>query len=170
MIVYLTGIPGAGKSTVGRRLGKILHQSFLDYDNETPRSWQDSMQHGEFVPDDVIKSFFPIFIEKAKKLHEKGDIIVAVTVVFPEQIEQIRASADQVYIFRLQADQQTFLQRVSQRSHFFGANLLKEAFRSNRFDMQYDCILVDASKPLEEVVASCLQHIKAFVGNPHLPA
>ena len=32
--VVLVGLPGAGKSTVGRALAKQLHRPFLDFDNE----------------------------------------------------------------------------------------------------------------------------------------
>ena len=32
--IYLVGMPGAGKTTVGRQLAKRMHRSFVDADHE----------------------------------------------------------------------------------------------------------------------------------------
>ena len=32
-LIYLVGMPGAGKTLIGRKLGSLLHRTFLDFDN-----------------------------------------------------------------------------------------------------------------------------------------
>ena len=41
--IYFFGMPGAGKSTAGRRLAKILHKDFYDVDNEIKKTLKKSI-------------------------------------------------------------------------------------------------------------------------------
>lgn len=51
MVIFIHGLPGSGKSTLGLRLAYDLQWSFLEMDDYISASMKEKMQSGELISD-----------------------------------------------------------------------------------------------------------------------
>ena len=114
----------------------------------------------DFVPDEMVKSFFPIFVEKIKHLHKNGNLVVAVTLGFQKQVQLLQSITNDFYFLCLKTDKKILIERIRNRKgHFFSTQLLEQTFDS-KYNISYPCITIDASGTLDEVINLCLERIK----------
>ena len=99
--IVLTGMPGSGKSTVGKMLAESLQMEFVDTDEVFAED--NGTDPGEFIRKNGEKEFRKLEKEAVIKASAKGGRVIATgggVVMDSENIEYLRLNGDIVYIHR----------------------------------------------------------------------
>ncbi len=109
--IVLVGLPGAGKSTVGKLLGDKLQKSFLDFDAEIER--RQGMPIAQIFGEQGEQGFRLLEKKLTMELQDLGNMVIAPGggwITDPETVALIRPPALMVYL-RLRPE--TALRRLS---------------------------------------------------------
>lgn len=168
--VVLVGLMGAGKTTVGRRLAKVIGRSFVDSDAEIELAAGCSISdifaiHGESI-------FRDLELRVISRLLEKPNIVLATGggAWMQEKVRaQIKGRAISVW---LRADLDVLLDRVERRNHRpLLENGDKRAILQRLMDERYpvyghaDLVVDSGLGPHEEVVEKVVDSLILHTGD-----
>lgn len=131
-VIYIMGVAGSGKSTIGRRLSEAIGVPFFDGDDFHPQTNIDKMASGQALNDEDRKAWLESIINFVKKQLPKNSLIIACSAlkqIYREQLEKgIENQTQWVY---LKGDYNLIFQRMQQRKdHFMPSNLLTSQFET----------------------------------------
>ena len=169
--IVLIGLMGAGKTTIGRRLAKVIGRDFIDSDAEIEEAAACSISdiftlHGESI-------FRDLEARVIKRLLEQPNLVIATgggAWMQPAVREMIKADALSLW---LKADLDTLVDRVEKRHH---RPLLEQGDKREILDElmkqrypvygEADLTIQSGSGPHEQVVDTIVdtlkQHIEAL--------
>jgi len=161
--VYLLGLPGSGKSTIGRHLSELLNYPFFDLDTQIEK------EEGISIPDIFKKKgekyFRNLEAKKLKEISEEKRFILAVgggTPCFHSNIELINKTGTSVYL-KVSIDEiVSRLEKQKNRPIFNNSENLKDQvlqLLSNRdkFYKQAKIIIESDNVSAEEVLTALEQ-------------
>lgn len=166
--VVLVGLMGAGKSTVGRRLAKVIGRRFVDSDQEIELAAGCGVSdifaiHGEQIFRDLEKRVI-------ERLLDEKDIVLATGGGAWMQPPIRKAVGQKAVSVWLRADLDTLVERVEKRNH---RPLLetgdKRAILDKLMQERYkvykkaDLVVDSGNGPHEEVVNDIVKTLKIFV-------
>ena len=129
-VIYVMGVSGSGKSTVGKQLGAAIGIAFHDGDDFHPQANIDKMSCGEALQDEDRWGWLEAINAFAKKSLVKNSLIIACSAlkeVYREKLmNEIERQCTWVY---LQGSLERISKRIQSRSeHFFSPTLLQSQF------------------------------------------
>lgn len=159
-IVYIMGVSGSGKTTIGQKLSGASGIPFFDADDFHPPANKEKMKAGHPLNDDDRKDWLVRINELAKdQSQQKGAIIACSALkekyryVLSEKIET------PVHWVLLQGDFGLIQKRMEARKgHYMPPSLLQSQFET--LEPPANAIVVNIENDPEEIVADILRQIK----------
>ena len=150
--VVLMGVAGSGKSAVGKEVAARLSWLFLDADDFHPAANIAKMKQGIPLNDqDRIPWLKTLHDELEHQLAENRSVILGCSALKESYRHLLSEHISPLSFVLLDVDEETISQRLQQRSaHFFPKNLMQSQFAA--LEKPKDAIIIDARKPLSEVV------------------
>lgn len=155
MIVFITGLPGTGKSTIGKMLAKHLGWQFLDMDDALPEEHRAYNRRGLVIPPHLLDAFIPKFFEHIEEMSEDGDIVVSCVLAKKEYVDLLEDMFPERRAVYLYADFPVLLERTKRKDHFFNEKLLESVYGS-AVAVVPPFPRVNAEKSVDEVFRDCL--------------
>lgn len=151
MIYIVSGLPGSGKSTIGKLLAKKLNSEFHEMDDYLSEKHKDTMKAGKLITDKERNDHFRNIISELKKYMDK-DLVVSGYL----QKEKIRTLIQDeckktTFIF-LEVPEEVLRQRLkNRRGHFFKEETLNKVLQEFE-PIRIKHIKVNNLKSKEEVI------------------
>ncbi|MFC0774801.1 gluconokinase [Terrimonas alba] len=158
-IIYIMGVSGSGKTTVGKKLSEATDIPFFDADDFHSVANKNKMKAGHPLNDDDRKEWLQNINQKAREEAGKNGAIIACSAL-KENYRRVLASeiTSPVYWVFLQGDYQLIYKRMNDRKgHFMPAELLQSQFEI--LEVPADGLVVDVSKNPDEIVKIILRQL-----------
>jgi len=129
-IIFVMGVSGVGKSTIGKLLSESLTIPFFDGDDYHPESNISKMSRGEALNDEDRFGWLQTLNDLAvKELKQKGCVIVCSALKTSYQDILSNSIENNVKWIFLHGSYDLIRERINKRKgHFMGASLLKSQF------------------------------------------
>ncbi|WP_338871385.1 gluconokinase [Myxococcus stipitatus] len=160
MVVIVTGVSGAGKTTVGRALARSLGWRFLDADDLHPHSNVEKMAAGIPLTDADRWPWLARVRAQLETAVEKGeDVVLASSALKQSYRAALEVAPDQTRWVYLHAPHEVLARRLSQRQgHFMPPSLLESQLAT--LEVPEEALSVDVTPPPDEVV----KHLREGLG------
>lgn len=151
-IVVLTGVSGAGKTTVGERLAAQLNLPFFDGDDFHPPGNVAKMRAGRALTDGDRAGWLARLQELIRDVSGRGQsAIVACSALKQRYRERLAPHGSDVMLVYLDIDYPIARERLLAReSHFMKAELLQSQF--DALEAPDNCLTVDAAQDTDIIV------------------
>jgi carbohydrate kinase (thermoresistant glucokinase family) len=160
VIIYIIGVSGSGKTTIGKKLAGKTAIPFFDADDLHSLSNKEKMKSGQPLTDEDREGWLKSLNELAKKQMNKEGAIIACSAL-KEKYRKILAEGIVVrvlWVF-LQGSYQLIEGRInSRKGHFMPPALLGSQFES--LEIPDRALTIDISKTPDEIVAEIVTAIK----------
>ena len=158
MIIYVMGVSGSGKSTVGKLLAERLGYPFFDGDDYHPQANVDKMSRGEALNDGDRKGWLQILNEIAKQHRESGAIIVCSALKKKYRNELRSDLGEDCEFLYLKGSIAVITERLSKRKgHFMPKELLQSQF--DTLEEPLNSITLSILQSPEEIVNEFIKRI-----------
>ena len=151
MIIFVMGVAGAGKSTVGEALAQRMGWDFLDADDLHPDANKQKMRAGIPLSDADRAPWLRSVAEHVKTfIHSNKNAVVACSLLKQQYRDLVFVSESRLVYLRL--SRELAEERAKARHHaFMPATLVASQYA----DLQEpeDALMIDAAMPVERIVA-----------------
>lgn len=162
-IVYIMGVAGSGKTTIGQKLSEATEVPFFDADDFHPPANKEKMKAGHPLNDNDRKDWLATINELAiENSLKKGAFIACSALKEKYRIILAKNIKTPVYWVLLQGDFTLIKERMKTRKdHFMPASLLQSQF--DTLETPANAIVIDIKNDPAEIVADILRQIKLLV-------
>src|SRR5262245_22604514 len=156
MFIILTGVAGAGKTTIGKLLAKELAWQFYEGDDHHPAANIEKMRRGDALTDEDRQPWLEALcavIEAAVKNKENGILACS---ALKESYRKLLRVNEQVVFVHLAAAPDLIKRRLEQRQgHFMNPALIESQFAT--LEAPQTALILDASLPPRVLVQKIRQ-------------
>lgn len=152
MIVFISGLPGSGKSTVGKLVAEKLSWNFVESDTFLTKEMKEQIQKGELLSPAQLDSWvMESVIPNIIKLEQENPIVVSGLLAEEKYVKKLTTENSNVLFINLSAPYEVLKKRVTSRNHFAKEEMLNKCWEfKEKFTLPGPTI--DATLPVEEVV------------------
>lgn len=156
MIIVVTGVAGAGKTTVGKRLARRLGWRYLEADAFHPPRNVRKMRGGEPLTEADRAPWLDAMAGAIREAEE--DVVVSCSCLERNHRERLRVTGRDVRFVHLGVDPETAKRRVEGRAgHFFGPALVESQFQA--LEPPDRGVTVDAGRPPDAIVEEVVRRL-----------
>jgi carbohydrate kinase (thermoresistant glucokinase family) len=159
-IIYIMGVSGSGKTTIGKKLASRIGFPFFDGDEFHPPSNKEKMTAGSPLTDEDRKEWLMNMNALAKKQMKEDGAVFACSAL-KEKYRTILSSGITIplYWVLLQGSFELIKKRMEERKdHFMPASLLSSQF--DALQIPDNCIIIDISSSPDEIVEMIISQIE----------
>lgn len=150
MFILIWGLPGAGKSTIGKKLSEQINLPFCELDDFYPESFKAKMRSGELISDNERDELFSNLSAILSKLVATSDYVVSGYIAKKRHRDLFRKIGP-MKLFELVVSENTLINRLQQRKdHFFKAETLQKVLKSYE-PLGDESIKIDGEKDFDDV-------------------
>jgi carbohydrate kinase (thermoresistant glucokinase family) len=161
-IIYIMGVSGAGKTTVGSLLSKEINIQFFDADDFHSESNKKKMQAGQPLSDEDRSEWLQHIQLFAAQ--QTGGCIIACSALKQQYRDVLNIGTDKITWIFLQGDYQEISGRLQKRAgHFMPVALLQSQFETLEIPANAFCVRIDQTP--EAIVELIVQ----YLNNGHSP-
>jgi gluconokinase len=129
MVILVMGTTGAGKTTVGKLIGKRLGWTFLDADDFHPQANIEKMKHGIPLTDADRAPWLTNIHSRLHELSAEGkNAVLACSALKQSYRETLSAGLDFRIVYLRGTYQQMRKHIATRRGHFAGESILADQF------------------------------------------
>ncbi len=157
--VFVIGVSGAGKSTVGRRLAGALDVPFLEGDDFHPETNIRKMSQGAALSDEDRWPWLDALAAAVTTRRSGGGLVAACSALKRSYRDRLRESIAAPLLFVcLTADRATLAARIESRpGHFMPASLLDSQLAALETPLPDEKVrILAADRPVEDLVADLI--------------
>ncbi len=158
-IIFIMGVSGSGKTTIGRRLSAATGLPFFDGDDYHPPANKEKMRAGQPLTDEDRKDWLTRMNELAKENSVQKGAIIACSAL-KEKYRNVLAEKinGPVYWVLLQGGYGLIQERMKARKdHFMPPSLLQSQF--DTLEAPVNAIVIDIENSPEKIVADILHQV-----------
>ena len=162
MVVLVTGVAGAGKSTVGAELAKRLGWLFIEGDALHSEQNIARMARGEPLTDGDRAPWLALLRCRIEETLERGvPAVIATSALRNNYREQLKAGDARVLHVFLDAGPDVARSRLQQRrGHFFRPELLDSQYEA--LERPDDALKLPAELPVAILVDRIIEHLEPY--------
>jgi len=157
--VFVTGVSGTGKSTIGRRLAAVLDVPFLEGDDyHTPANIR-KMSMGMPLDDEDRGPWLDALAGAVTARRTRAGIVATCSALKRRYRDRLRENIASPLLFVcLTADRATLAARIrSRKGHFMPESLLESQLAAFEMpDPDEYALMLDADKPVEDVLGDLI--------------
>ena len=128
-IIYIIGVSGSGKTTIGKLLAKKLKVDFFDADDYHPKANLEKMANGQAL-DDSDRASWLLQLHNLAANRENEGAIIACSALKKKYRKTLRENLNQVHMVYLQGSYELIAARLATRKdHFMPETLLRSQFK-----------------------------------------
>lgn len=152
--LVLTGVSGAGKSTVGRVLAERTGAVLVDADDFHPAANVAKMAAGLPLTDDDREPWIARLAGEIRSRAERGErVVLACSALRRTHREILSSASDDVVFVHLEVSDAVLERRlVDRRGHFMPAELLRSQLDDLEHPGSDRAVVVDGNAPVADVV------------------
>jgi len=157
MILIITGVAGAGKTTIGKILAKKLGWKFYDADDFHPQSNIEKMRRGVSLNDEDRRPW----LEALRRLigQQKSPAVIACSALKQSYREYLQEGRGDVKFVFLKGDRELIRERLEERAgHYAKADLLEGQFGA--LEEPEDALTEDVSRDAEAISDDIIRQLK----------
>lgn len=160
-VVVLTGVSGAGKSTVGRSLADALGAELVDADDHHPPANVAKMAAGEPLTDADRGPWIDVLVAELRRLAAQGHrVVLACSALRRAHRVRLASAVPGGVVVHLHVDPEDLVRRLGAREgHFMPAALLQSQLDALEPPLEAEAVIVDGSAPVDDVVAQVLARL-----------
>jgi len=154
--LVVTGVSGAGKTTIGQRLARELGATFLDADAFHPPENVAKMRSGVPLTDADRSGWLATLRAELQRHRAAGEPVVLACSALKEAYRRVLAEGSPNLRFvHLQLTPEVARARLEQRgNHFMPTSLVASQFAA--LEPPTDALVIDATQPVDAVVEQAL--------------
>ena len=157
MIVFLSGLPGAGKSTAGLKVAHHLGWNFVEADQFLTEEMKAQISEGILLSQEQLSTWvIDALIPHLVKLEKEGPLVVAGMLGEKIFVDTLTQQASKVVYINIDVPYETLKERVESRDHFAGVAMLNKCWQL-REQLILPGETVDGSEDLENVVEAIIE-------------
>lgn len=159
-VIFIFGVSGSGKTTIGQLLARHLGIPFFDGDDFHPAYNKEKMARGVPLNDEDRKGWLAAINQTAIKEVAKRSIVIGCSALKESYRQQLMQGLEgRCHWFLLHGSYDLILKRMQQRTgHFMPATLLQSQF--DLLEIPSYAILFDIQLSEKEIVDLMLIHLK----------
>lgn len=159
IVIFIMGVSGCGKTTIGQKLAASLDFAFYDGDDFHPEANIQKMQAGIPLNDEERKPWLTSINEFVKKELPANNMVFACSAlkaVYRKWLEEgLESSVKWVF---LKGEKDTILHRLQNRTgHFMPESLLDSQFET--LETPQNALVVDVQMSPDEIITSITQNL-----------
>jgi carbohydrate kinase (thermoresistant glucokinase family) len=158
-VIYIMGVAGSGKTTIGQLLSAKMNMPFFDADNFHSSANTKKMQAGMPLTDMDRQPWIERLNELGIEQSNLNGAIIGCSALKEKYREQLKAGITKCSWIFLQGDYDIIYDRMKKRSHhFMPAQLLQSQLES--LEIPTSAFTIDIKNEPAEIVNSILQYLK----------
>lgn len=160
-MVVLTGVSGAGKSTVGRALADALGAVLVDADDHHPPANVAKMAAGEPLTDADRGPWIDRLVAELRRSSAGHvPVVLACSALRRAHRERLAGAVAGTVVVHLDVGPDHLVRRLGARTgHFMPPALLRSQLDDLEPPDPAEAVIVDGSAPVDDVVAEVLTHL-----------
>ena len=157
-VLFVMGVSGSGKSTIGKLLAKKLNVKFYDGDDYHPKENVDKMAKGNPLNDDDRKGWLHRLNLLAKEKELVGAVIACSALKVKYRTLLQKGIIKELHFIYLQGSFEEVSARLKQRKgHFMPPELLRSQFEA--LEVPQNAITVSIDNTPEEIVSEIIKKL-----------
>jgi carbohydrate kinase (thermoresistant glucokinase family) len=166
-IIYIMGVSGSGKTTVGNLLAQKIHLPFFDADDLHPQANREKMRSGQALNDEDRKEWLQNIHELAVEQVQLNGAVIACSALKERYRSVLNDSIEHPLWIFLQGSYEMIFERMNNRQgHYMPASLLRSQF--DNLEIPNDAVTISIEKTPEEIVELIMASNFLQVENPEL--
>lgn len=158
-IIFVIGVSGSGKTSVGRLLAKELNIDFIDADDHHPQTNIEKMKSGIPLTDEDRLPWLDRLHQIAKNHLDTGCVIACSALKQTYRNQLSETIIDDVFWIYLKGSYDLIYNRMKNRAnHFMDARMLKSQFET--FEEPINAIEIAITKAPETIVKEIINKVK----------
>lgn len=161
-VIYIMGVSGSGKTTVGQKLSAVTNIPFFDGDDFHPPANKEKMRAGQPLNDDDRKDWLLRINQVARERAMDGGAIIACSAL-KEKYRTILADSisGPVYWVFLRGEFNLISERMKARKgHYMPESLLQSQF--DILEIPSKAMVADISDSPDVIVKKIVEHFQPF--------
>lgn len=157
MILIITGVAGAGKTTIGKILAKKLGWKFYDADDFHPQSNIEKMRRGVSLTDHDRRPWLEALHRLI--LEQTGSAVIACSALKQSYRDKLQKGREDVKFVFLKGDKELIRERLEGRTgHYAKADLLEGQFGA--LEEPEDALSEDVSRDAATIADDIIRELK----------
>ncbi|MGG9962722.1 gluconokinase [Ferruginibacter sp. SUN106] len=157
-IIYIMGVSGSGKTTIGELLAQKTGLPFFDADDFHSQANKEKMRSGHPLTDEDRKDWLQKIHTLTNEQIQNNGAIIACSALKEEYRQTLSNGIENILWVFLRGDYETIYRRLKNRTgHYMPSSLLQSQFDS--LEIPVDAFTIDIEKQPADIVADIIQQL-----------